>query len=66
LLLYAMAGAAARKPELEERVVENDGQGENADESQNDEVDGPSDAAGMLAVPAWTALAGIAVAIMAM
>ncbi|CBF70526.1 hypothetical protein AN5939.2 [Aspergillus nidulans FGSC A4] len=53
-------------PELEERVVENDGQGENADESQNDEVDGPSDAAGMLAVPAWTALAGIAVAIMAM
>jgi 5'-nucleotidase len=59
-------------PELEERVVESDGQssggqGEDADEeSQNDEEDGPSDAAGMLAVPVWTALAGIAVAIMAM
>ncbi|KAL4777805.1 Metallo-dependent phosphatase-like protein [Aspergillus nidulans var. acristatus] len=59
-------------PELEERVVESDGQssdgqGEDADEeSQNDEEAGPSDAAGMLAVPVWTALAGIAVAIMAM
>ncbi|KAL4756790.1 bifunctional metallophosphatase/5'-nucleotidase [Aspergillus foveolatus] len=59
-------------PQLEERVVESDGQssdgqGEDAgEESQNDEEDGPSDAAGMLAVPVWTALVGIAAAIMAM
>ncbi|KAL4818899.1 Metallo-dependent phosphatase-like protein [Aspergillus spinulosporus] len=59
-------------PQLEERVVESDGQsddsqGESADQdSQNDQEDGPPDAAGMLAVPVWTALAGIAVAIMVM
>ncbi|KAL4749732.1 hypothetical protein BDW72DRAFT_126307 [Aspergillus terricola var. indicus] len=56
-------------PELEERVVESDGQsgdgqgGDADEESQNDGADEPPDAAGMLAVPVWTALAGIAVAL---
>ncbi|KAL4979892.1 Metallo-dependent phosphatase-like protein [Aspergillus desertorum] len=61
-------------PELEERVVETDGQssegegeGESQDEeSQGDEEDGPPDAAGMLGVPVWTAAAGAAVAMMIM
>ncbi|KAL4743807.1 Metallo-dependent phosphatase-like protein [Aspergillus similis] len=58
-------------PELEERVVESDGQssdgqGEDSDEESRNDEDGPPDAARMLAVPVWTALAGLAVAMMMM
>ncbi|KAL6234632.1 hypothetical protein BDW75DRAFT_231020 [Aspergillus navahoensis] len=61
-------------PELDERVVESDGQssaadGENEAEggeegSQGDEEDVPADAAGTLAAPVWTAVAGAAAAMM--
>ncbi|KAL4933773.1 bifunctional metallophosphatase/5'-nucleotidase [Aspergillus undulatus] len=63
------------QPELEERVVESDGQpsgGDSGDEGEGSEEegaeaggegeDGPPDAAGMVTVPVWTAVAGAAVA----
>ncbi|KAL3478341.1 Metallo-dependent phosphatase-like protein [Aspergillus californicus] len=60
-------------PELEERVVESDGQA-NADESSEDsenseeessDEDTPGDAAGMLVIPFWTVIAGAFLAMLA-
>lgn len=56
-------------PELEERVVESDGQASDDEEegsSGGDGADdGPPDAAGMLAAPLWRAVACVAVAMLA-
>ncbi|KAL5336982.1 Metallo-dependent phosphatase-like protein [Aspergillus crustosus] len=58
-------------PELEERVVTSSGQPSNEGseggeegEGEGEEEEGPGDAAGMLAIPAWTALAGATVAML--
>ncbi|KAI9376780.1 Metallo-dependent phosphatase-like protein [Aspergillus egyptiacus] len=74
VLVQYITARTPLSPELEERVVESDGQsseegsggggGGGGGGDSEDSEDVPPDAAGMLGVPVWTAVAGAAVAMM--